>query len=133
MKNKKFLKFALGGIPGTTLNYLILFFAYSVFGMAGKELVFVALVAFVLKEATSFIVHKFWTFESVDKDFKTVHREVWLYGITVVATTTINTFLFLLLAEHWRWNPVLAQAVINFGFFIVNFPAMKKIVFKNGK
>lgn len=126
---KNLIKFGLGGIPGTGLNYIILYFSSIIWKKERKEIIIVSIVAFVFKEIVSFTIHKWWTFKA--KGVNKLKAEIISYIGIVILITIVNTILFYMFVKIYNFNPVISQLIINLLFFIVNFPAMKKVFKKN--
>jgi putative flippase GtrA len=120
-----FFRFGFGGIPGAILNYTILYIS-SLLCIKGVGMVVISVLAFLLREITSFLIHKFWTFQKSEVKTNELKREIVFYIISVAFITTVNTVLFYICVEIYNMNTVLSQFVISTFLFFLNYPAIKK-------
>lgn len=121
---KKFLRFAVGGIPGALMGYLILFFCEKM-GSEILFLVFISALTFFAKESMNFFIHKLWTFRKPGNG--EIQEEMSSYFREMFIGTAVSTFLFYGLIELTGWHSVLVQAVVNFIFMFVNYLRTRKI------
>ena len=121
---KKLIRFAVGGLPGALMGYLILFFCEK----TGSEillLVFISALTFFAKESMNFFIHKLWTFQKLGNG--EIREEISSYFREMLFSTTISTFLFYVLIEFSSLHSVLSQVIVNSIFMFVNYLRTEKI------
>ncbi|KKP24595.1 MAG: Cell wall teichoic acid glycosylation protein GtcA [Candidatus Nomurabacteria bacterium GW2011_GWE1_32_28] len=122
------IRFILGGAPGLLLNLIILYISSLFFEKEGIKMIIISIIAFILREATSFTVHKLWTFKSR----KDVKKEAVYYTISVLIVTTINTVVLFLFIKITNFDVVLSQIIVSLLLFKINLEIVK-MVFKKPK
>ena len=125
---KESFRFAIGGIPGTILNWIILRLS-EIYLIDETKLILIWIIAFILREILSFSVHKFWTFKRT-KEKKGLQKEITSYVGMMFLITIVNTASLYVSVEKLGFDSVWSQVVISIIFFFVNLPAVKNVFAK---
>ena len=125
---KESFRFAIGGIPGTILNWIILRLS-EIYLIDETKLILIWIIAFILREILSFSVHKFWTFKRT-KEKKGLQKEITSYVGMMFLITIVNTASLYVSVEKLGFDSAWSQVVISIIFFFVNLPAVKNVFAK---
>ena len=125
---KESFRFAIGGIPGTILNWIILRLS-EIYLIDETKLILIWIIAFILREILSFSVHRFWTFKRT-KEKKGLQKEITSYVGMMFLITIVNTASLYVSVEKLGFDSAWSQVVISIIFFFVNLPAVKNVFAK---
>lgn len=122
------IRFIIGGIPGSSLGYIILYFYTPEDHTKILLLCLVFVIAFLVKESLSFPIHRNWTYKKIVN--KKLSEELPFYFYATIIITAANTALIYLAVKKCGYNDVLSQFVLNLIFGILNFRETTKVFIK---
>jgi len=120
---KKFIRFSLLGGIGVVLYYITL---YSLTEFCGIWYLLSSIIASVVNIITSFLVHKFRTFNATKNEGK-VHVQFFLYVLITVLYSVTNVALLYILVQFCNIHYIPSQIILTIGLSIINYYVTKKI------
>jgi putative flippase GtrA len=119
----KVIRYLVSGGTATAVNLTILWTLKEVFGVWYLS---AATVSYTFGIITSFVLQKFWTFQSGDISFPAAGQQFFLYLLVVFFNLGFNAFLLYLFVDVFGWwyifSAILSSGLIAIGsFFIYRF------------
>ena len=118
------VRYVVSGGTSAATDLIILYILNSVFGM---HYLFATIIAYLFAFCVSFLLHKFWTFNSHEES---THKQVVMYLSSSLFGLGLNTILMYLFVEHFHITVILAQVVVGGTVAICTFFISRNLVFK---
>lgn len=120
---KKFIRFSLLGGIGVILYYITLYFLTE---FCEVWYLLSSILASIINIITSFIVHKFLTFNTTRNEGRT-HVQFSQYILITVLYSVINTILLYVFVQFFNIYYIFSQIILTIILSVLNYFVTKKI------
>lgn len=124
LESKKIKYLAVGGTA-----FLIEYICFAVLNYATNWLVLANILSFTVGLATSFLLHRIWTFSSSGYNHSGRHQFT-AYFILAVINLLLTSILISVLVNVLSINPLIAKLVCMALIVVWNYVLLSKVIFK---
>lgn len=119
IKEKVF--FLVGGGSAVSIDFIL----YRIFILCDIDVTIAKTISYISGAVVGFIINKFWTFESKKFNISEVFRYIFLYAVSAMVNTLINTLVIIFTSMT-----IFAFLCATFVSMIINFIGQKFFVFR---
>lgn len=117
-------------ISGGTSAFVDLVVLYILNSLLGFHYLIAAILAYMVAFWVSFLLHKFWTFESHKEE---THKQVIMYFGTSLFALGLNTLLMYIFVDYFHLVVLPAQFIVGALVAFISFFISRNLVFKYQK
>lgn len=113
----------------TTLTNIITYIICTRFFLL--DAYFSNVIAWTTSVLFAFITNKIYVFKSLNKDIRTLTKEILSFFILRIFSLAIDMLSMYLMISIFKWNDLIAKIIANIIVIILNYIFSKFIIFKN--
>ena len=100
----RIIRYIIAGGMSACVNLFVLYFAYYIFGI---YYILASIIAFAVAFFVSLILHKYWTFESLEKD--NLYLQMGKYLLSSLFGLCINTIILYICVDYFFFPVIVGQ------------------------
>ena len=126
-KHRIVFLYTIFGILTTIINFTSFYFFYEIVQWAN---ILSNVIAWIIAVTFAFITNKFYVFNSLEYDVKTIIREGSAFIVTRLITGIIDIVIMYITVDVIRYNASLCKFISNCIVIICNFISSKMFIFR---